>query len=93
MKMTALLKMPYLLQMTRIINFNLTLCYRDDGQTIMKTRYEMGMKSGYGQYYIQKTTPAGKTTRVHCTDSQMWDDQSEGKLSQRRLKRVFDSKL
>jgi len=57
----------------------------------MKTTvYSIGRKSGYGQYFLQKETPKGKITRVHCTDSQLFDDYSDGKASQRRLKSQFD---
>lgn len=55
-----------------------------------KTTYGMGRKMGYGQYFIVKETPSGKTTKMHCTDSQLWDDYTEDKVSQARLKRTFD---
>lgn len=58
---------------------------------IYKTsQFYMERGNGYGQYSIVKVTPRGKKSRVHCTDSQAWDAQSEGKLSQRRLKRLFN---
>lgn len=52
--------------------------------------FSMGRLSGYGQYYIEKTTPGGKTTKVRTTDSQLFDDYQDGKVSQARLKRVYD---
>ena len=55
------------------------------------TTFTMTRKSGYGQYLIVKETPSGKTTSKHTTDSQLFDDYTEGKASQRRLKRIFDA--
>jgi len=55
-----------------------------------KTVYSIARKSGYGQYNLIKETPSGKITKVHCTDSQLFDDYTEGKASQRRLKMLFD---
>jgi hypothetical protein len=59
----------------------------------MKATYFMQRKSGYGQYNIVKETAKGKITKVHCTDSQMYDDFSDGKCSQKRLKSQFESYL
>ena len=54
------------------------------------TKFSMERGNGYGQYKIVKTTPAEKVTKKHSTDSQAWDDLSEGKCSQARLKRLFN---
>lgn len=54
------------------------------------TWYYMERGNGYGQYCIVKVTPSGKKTRQHSTDSQAWDDNTDGKLSQNRLKKLFN---
>ena len=54
------------------------------------SQYYMERANGYGQYKIVKVTPKGKKTRSHSTDSQAWDDFTEGKCSQARLKRLFN---
>ena len=53
----------------------------------------MEMGRGYGNYQIVKTTPAGKITKAHTTDSVLWDDYTGGDVSQLRLKRAFDTKI
>lgn len=58
--------------------------------TRRKTTYSMCRGNWYGQYTIIKTTPTGKVTKKHSTDSQAWDDLSEDKCSQARLKRLFN---
>jgi hypothetical protein len=55
----------------------------------MKAKFEIKRTHGYGQYKIVRTTPKGKVTTSHCTDSQAYDDASEGKCSQARLERIF----
>ena len=55
-----------------------------------KTVFSMKRANGYGQYKIVKTTPSGKQTQVHCTDSELWDNYTEDKVSQAKLKRVFN---
>jgi hypothetical protein len=50
----------------------------------------MERANGYGQYKIVKVTPKGKKSRNHSTDSQLWDDHTEGKVSQARFKRIFN---
>jgi hypothetical protein len=57
-----------------------------------KTIYTMERSIGYGQYNIVKTTPKGKFTKVHFTDSSTWDDYQDNKVSQARLKRIFNLK-
>ena len=44
---------------------------------------------GYGQYYIVKTTPAGKESKVYTTDSELWDRYQDGEASQAELRRKF----
>ena len=53
------------------------------------TKFSMERSNGYGQYNIVKTTPSGKITKKHTTDSELWDDYSDGKVSQSRFKRIF----
>lgn len=53
------------------------------------TKFSMERASGYGQYKIVKTTPAGKVTKMHFTDSETWDNYQDGKVSQARLRRLF----
>lgn len=55
-----------------------------------KTIYSIARKSGYGQYNLIKETPSGKTTKVHCTKSQLFDNFTENKASQKKLKMLFD---
>ena len=55
-----------------------------------KTTFSMEKKGGYGQYNVIKTTPTRIVTKHHTTDSQAWDDFTEGKCSQARLKRIFN---
>ena len=56
----------------------------------LKTTYSIIRASGYGQYYIIKTTSGGKVYKVHCTDSRLYDDYTDGKRVQSRLREVFN---
>ena len=58
-----------------------------------KTTFKMKRANGYGQYLIVKETPSGKVTTVGTTDSQLFDDFTDGKPVQSRLKMVFNSKI
>lgn len=53
------------------------------------SKYEIRKTSGHGQYLIYKTTPGGKVSKRHTTDSQAYDDYQDGKCSQARLKRLY----
>ena len=53
----------------------------------------MERASGYGQYKIVKKTPKGKITKVHSTDSQLWDRISDGYALQKKLASIFKNSL
>jgi len=59
----------------------------------MRTIYYMERASGYGQYKIVKKTPKGKITKVHSTDSQLWDRISDGYALQKKLASIFKNSL
>jgi len=54
-----------------------------------RTIYTMSRTTMYGFYWINKETPGGKKSRRLTSDAKLFDDYTDGKRVQTKMKQYF----